>query len=381
MAKASTTQGAPAVPAQPAESVASEPLAGATELESFMAGHLEATFDSATPPPKEKPAPATGRKPGPEEQEPTAESGDEPDTDTDDEADDGAAVSLSDLLEDDGEGEGTDDDETGDDDGEGEGEPKDKADTPEWVQKRLSKMSEQKREWKAKAEQAEAKAKALEADLESARAGKITLPPTADNPLADVLDEKTLGEKLATARAALDWLDENPDGGTVELGEGKEMELSAAEVAKRKRYFERLINEHAPARKAWIANREAATAEAKKHYPSIYQEGSRLAKVREGILSNIPGLAARHDADVFVGDAFVGALVRTGQLKVFKNDAKKQTPPPAPKPSTPAKPAAHSAPVSGPATAKARQAEALLQRAAKTGKRADLAGALEVMLD
>jgi hypothetical protein len=341
-----------------------------------MAGHLEATFDSATtPPPANAPkAPATGRKPGPEEQEPPTESGDESEeSETGDETD---TVSLADLLE----GEDGEETEDGDDEGEGtDDEPKDKADTPEWVQKRLSKMSEQKRAFKAEAEKAKARAAELEAELETARAGKITVSPTADDPLADILDEKQLGQTLATARAALDWLDENPDGGTLELN-GKEVELSQTEVTKRRRFFERLINEHVPARRKWLADRAAATGEAKKHYATMYGEGTRLSRVREGMLSTIPGLATRPDADVFIGDAFVGALVRSGELKVFRAGKGQAKAEPAKAPSTPAKPAAHPAPITGPATQKARAAEALLTKAAQTGSRADLTGALEAML-
>lgn len=368
MAKASITQGAPAVPTQPADSVATEPLAGAAELESFMAGHLEATFDPATPPKQEK-RPATVPQDGPEDAEPPTETdGDTADTDTDDDE----PVSLSDLLEDTEEETDTDDTETDDD------EPKD-GETPAWVQKRLSKMSEQKREWKSKAEQAEARARQLETDLESAKAAKFTLQPSATDPLADVQDESTLATRLQTARAALEWLDENADGGVLEH-DGKEIELSAGDVAKRRRFFESLINQHAPARKAWLASQQAAREVAKAHYAPMYKEATRMAKVREGMLTNIPGLATRPDADVFVGDAYVGALVRTGELRVFRNDAKAK-PAPEPKPATPAKPAAHSPATTGPATQKARAADALLQKAAKTGSRADLAGALEAMLE
>lgn len=264
---------------------------------------------------------------------------------------------LSSLIDGDDESDETEilDDEDGDDAGDTDPEdhqPGEGNRLPKGIQKRLSKLTEQKKEFKARAESAEAEADRLKAENEALAANRVVSAPTPNDPLADVVDVSTLELRLQAARAALEWCDENVEGGVLIDAQGNETEFSMKEVAQRRRFLERLVNEHAPKRKEWIERRKEATAIAKQVYPALYREGTRMANVRSALYQQIPGLAANPDADVFVGDAVIGALVRSGQLKVFKASAKDSPAPaakqPAAAPRTPPKATAAPAPTASP---------------------------------
>lgn len=235
---------------------------------------------------------------------------------------------LSSLIE---AGEETDEDEDGEeteeiddeeaapsDDHDEDTHPGDGNKLPKGIQKRLSKLTERSKEFKTRAETAEAEAARLKAENQALAANRVVAAPTPNDPLADVVDTATLDQRLAAARAALEWCDENVEGGVIVDAKGNETEMSMKEVAQRRRFLERLVNEHAPKRRQWLDQRQAATEAARQVYPTLYKDGTTMGKVRTAMLQNMPGIAAHPDADIFIGDAVIGAMVRDGQLRVFK---------------------------------------------------------------
>jgi hypothetical protein len=317
--KASTQPGTATAPTPTVEGTSTvfDGLTDSPELDTLLADGF-ATPAAAPADRASSPKPVDPAKPKPAEASPDLDN-------TAEDADLSEPSDLSALVETDVDEH--DDDTPGDDDKEQEDPATDDESHPEssklpkWAKERMSKISAKKNEYKAQAEAAQAEAAALKAEREAMLANRIVAAPTPADPLADVMDAATLDQRLAAAKAALDWCDENVEGGEYQMN-GQTYELGMKEVAQRRRYFERLVNEHGPKRQQWLQARQEAVEVAKQSYAALYQDGTRMARVREHMLRNIPGLASTPDADVFIGDAVIGAMVRSGQLRAFKAGAK-----------------------------------------------------------
>jgi len=252
------------------------------------------------------------------------------------------------------------------------------AKAPKWVQKRIDRLTAQKRELKEEAAAAKATAAALEARVKSLEANLVVAQPTADDPLADVLDTATLDTTIRQAKAVRAWCIENPDGGAIPDGKGGEVEYDAREVARRRAAAEDILGEHAPARRTWITERQTADERARKLYPALYKDGTEERKAYEEILRRTPSLARDPYAPLRAGRELLGFLIESGRYKAIPvkaaaaADAKPATPAPRP----PAAPKPSASPRPGPDAAIA----AKRQRAFDTGNVGDLAEALESMI-
>lgn len=384
MATASTSPGEATAPQSQVEGNPYAGVTGDAELDNLLAAGLSDIADNAGAAPEtesksEAPKP-TKAKAKPEAEPPA------PTTTDETEESDAGTDELSSLIEgeadDEEEQEAEQEEETDPEDGgdEDEEESEPGANTPKWVKKRLAKMAEQKRELKAQKAEAETKLAALTKELETLRENRIVAAPTPGNPLAGVVSLEDLNQRAAAAKAVRAWCVENIEGGSYQDAKGEMVELSAAEVARRKAYADELLAEHIPARKNWIERRQQATEIARQVYPTLYQDGKQLAAARQALLQSIPGLADDPDADIIVGDAVVGAMVRSGKLKVFRSGGKQpaaaaaQQPAPrsAPKPSAATEPRAGK--VKAAATVK-------LEEAAARGDSRALAEALALTID
>lgn len=226
------------------------------------------------------------------------------------------------------------DEDDGDDDGEDSGdgdedaEDGDAADRPKGlskgVQKRIDRLTAQKRELKDQLAKVEAEAAAAKAEALAASSGRVVLAPSASNPLADVATATDLESRVEQARQVRDWCIENPDGGSLQDAQGNEVEFTAAQVAKRKAIAEDILHVHAPARREWIAQQAEAQAVARKKYSKLYEKGSPWANMKERFIQANPGVLALPDHDLVIGDIIVGFMVRSGKLNavIAKQPAK-----------------------------------------------------------
>lgn len=255
------------------------------------------------------------------------------------------------------------------------------------VQKRINKLTAQKKELAERlaareAELREAKAKLLDAAAAPERSA-------GGDPLSDVMDVDTLAQRAAEAKARaaeaeqrIAWCRKHRHGGEVLKAKGstETVHLDADEVAEMReaeedalRAAREVLEKHVPARMQWLEVREKVDQTARAAYPGMYAEGTADAKYRTEFLAQIRGLREHPLADLFIGDALVGAKVRHGQLvAVPKVKPKPAAKAPAPKPalSAAASPAPSREPGSGPDT------RALLERAVKSGSEADIEAAI-----
>lgn len=383
MATASTSPGEATAPQTQVEGNPYAGVTGDAELDTLLAAGLSdiAGSEGAAPSTESESEPPTTPKAKAKAKTPATETETAP-TEESEAGTDELSSLIEGTADDEDEEAGDQDEETdpeGEDEDGGEEESEPEANTPKWVKKRLAKMAEQKRELKAAKAEAETKLAALTKELETLRENRIVAAPTPGNPLAGVVSLEDLNQRAAAAKAVRSWCVENIEGGSYQDAKGEIVELSAAEVARRKAYADELLAEHIPARKNWIERRQQAAAEARRVYPTLYQDGKQMAAARQSLLQSIPGLADDPDADIFIGDAVVGAMVRAGRLKVFKPGSEKPaaaaqqpTPRSAPKPTAATEPRA----------GKVKAAAAVkLEEAAARGDSRALAEALALTID
>lgn len=267
------------------------------------------------------------------------------------------------------------------DDGEDEAGEKAKLESaPKWAQKRIDKLTAQKHEFKREAEAAKAEAAALKAEADSLRAGRVSLAPTPADPLADVTTQQALDERISQARLVRDWCLRHPEGGTLAGANGQEVEFDAEEVAARRAAADDVIAFHAPQRRQWLAEHEAAAAEAKRRYPALFKPGHG-AEAYASVVKRNPAILADPQHPLRIGRELIGYLVESGEYRLVakaKAPATEKTDPPArtaakPPPSAPV-------PAHAPRRPESQRYEEAKARAMRTGDAEDVLAALEAVL-
>lgn len=282
-------------------------------------------------------------KPEPEVKE-EAESEDKTISDNSDET-----KEPEDKPEDSGEEEATEEQEESEEDEEPEAEDKDHGDEvpKDKVQKRIDKLV-------ARQKEAEEKAAAVSAEMEQLKAAKAeleaqlnqttrpVLSPSADNPLADVDSEEALDQRVQNAQAVRRWALQNSDGATVKKPDGSEQFISAEEVKDYLIKADDILVTHAPARRAWLAQRQPAVEAAKNIFPDLFKAGTDMNRAYQATVKQAPELLRIPQHEYWVGLALYGeqALMSAQKAKQAKAAAEKKVSSKKSevKPPTPAKP-------------------------------------------
>jgi hypothetical protein len=185
------------------------------------------------------------------------------------------------------------------------------APSPDNVQKRINKLTAQK---KAAAEEAASVKSQFEdaqkrlAELESQvnEASRPILQPSAENPLADVDTAEALDAKIKSAQEVRRWALRNTDGATVRKPDGSEVYVDSDEV---KNYLIRaddVLTVHGPARREWIAQRQPAVEAAKNLFPDLFKKGSALNQAYTATVKQAPELLKLPQVEYWVGLALYG---------------------------------------------------------------------------
>ena len=227
----------------------------------------------------------------------------------------------------------------------GEEQPEEQAEDPKVPEKaqkafeaRIGELTAKRKEAETRATTAEERATRAEqrlAEIETARERGTTaaLADSADD-LSDALSADDLATRERQVQSAKDWAIRHPDGGTIDDGNGGQVEISAEQARAVLANSERTLAA-IPRRREFIAERAKATEAAKAAYPWLYdhrevQAQQELAQIRRNFagkrVSDLP------DFDIILGDAIVGQSVRDGHYRLV----------PVAKPPAGAKPAAGS---------------------------------------
>lgn len=203
--------------------------------------------------------------------------------------------------------EATAEDDKSDDDAEDE----DEKPEPDRVQKRIDKLTAQK---KAAAEEAaavkaqyeDAQKRLAELEAQVNEAARPVLQPTAENPLADVDTPEALDAKIKSAQEVRRWALRNTDGATVKKPDGSEVYLDADQVKDYLIKANDVLTVHAPARQQWLAQRQPAVEAAKNLFPDIFKKGSAMHTAYQATVKQAPELLKLPQHEYWVGLALYG---------------------------------------------------------------------------
>lgn len=199
------------------------------------------------------------------------------------------------------------DDSEDSEDGEDEGE----APTQDKIQRRIDKLTAQK---KAAAEEAatvksqyeEAQKRLAELEAQVNEAARPVLQPSPQNPLANVDTSEALEAKIKSAYDVRKWARDNLDGATVRRPDGTETYVDADAVRNYLNVADDLLQIHAPERKQWIAQREPAIAAANAFFPDILKKGTELNQAYQATIKELPDLLKSPKNEYWIGLALYG---------------------------------------------------------------------------
>lgn len=223
------------------------------------------------------------------------------------------------------------DEESGDEDEEESEDESKEAPEPDKVQRRIDKLTAQKKEALEKAqtletESAQAKARIAELEAQVNEAARPVLTPTADNPLADVDTQEALEAKIASAQQVRRWALQNTDGATVKRPDGSETYIDADGVKEYLLKADDVLTIHAPAREKWLAQRAPAVEAAKNIFPDIFKKGSDLHTAYQATVKQAPELLKIPQHEYWIGLALYGEqqLMAKQQAEAAKAKAAKK---------------------------------------------------------
>lgn len=238
------------------------------------------------------------------------------------------------------------------------------------VQKRINKLTAQKKEAIAKAEALERELSEAKAKLDEIGNRPQETQPIAsvDNPFADVWEDSKLGDEWRKARELKRWCEDNADG--CELN-GKE--YTSDEIRSIRRRVEDALDVHIPARQQFLAGYRQIKPLAETAYPWWKDRSSTEYSEAQQVLRQMPQIASYPDYQFAIGDFLLGRKVRMEREQSAKS-ANKAAPKVAPK--------QPGAPKSAPMRVDKKSAEAdqAKTKFLKTGSQAELANLIKSTL-
>lgn len=189
---------------------------------------------------------------------------------------------------------------------------------------------------KALREQFEARIKELEAKVATPAETKpaaelppIVVAPTPDNPLAQINDVESLRKEFSQAQEIKRWAEDALDSEASEFQAGDRV-FTRREVKDILRNSTRVIQEHIPARHAFLQAREASTKEALTTFPFLADKSTPEYQLAQQLRRELPEINLKPNADYIAG-VLVKGLRALEAEKASANKAK----PPATKPVAP----------------------------------------------
>lgn len=198
---------------------------------------------------------------------------------------------------------------------------------PSKVQQRIDRLTAEKHELREERDSIKAELEALRKQAE-AKPPVVTVDP--DNPLSSFTDAAALEAEINKAQWALDWADDNRDGGSV--NQNGEEKFYDAEAVKEIRTRAKALLRQAPKQQEYIKLREEALPLAKTVYPELFQQGTVPKAYLDASLKAYPWLTRFPGYELIIGDAFVGESMRRAKIeqqqrKLSSSKAKKSPAP------------------------------------------------------
>lgn len=175
-------------------------------------------------------------------------------------------------------------------------------DAPEWVQKRIARFTRQKGELERKLQEADVERTRLLGEVTQLKGSAPGLPVVIDqnDPASAITTEEQLNQTVTQARALKRWCERNPDGGTLEVADGKggitPREFTAEQVRAMRESAEDDLEEHLPRRREYLQLHRAITQEALKDFPWLTDKSApKRMELFNQVLANFPAVRLRPD--------------------------------------------------------------------------------------
>ena len=242
---------------------------------------------------------------------------------------------------------------------------------PEWFQKRIDKLTRQRRE-------AEDEVKDLRDEIKDLRnqvtdnANTPTPRSGSTNPFEHLTSQDQIEAEKQKARDLRKWCRRNRDGAVVN-GKNGEVEYDADQIQDILENAEDALDTHLPERERFVEANAYWEPEAEKAYPWINDRSSSEHKLFNQALKAFPAIQSLPDYKILLGDMLVGRALRMSKESGKADPIKK----PKAKPKAPKQPSAPSADRT-PTPPTAAAVTANKNRFLKSGEESDLA---ELMMD
>ena len=186
------------------------------------------------------------------------------------------------------------------------------------------------------------------------------IKPTPDAPLAHVQDPQALATEAQNAKEVMRWaeaqLDRDDIGSGVQLGDRTYTKADLRAIARNARV---VLEDHVPARNAFLQQRQAAIAEAVETYPWIKDQNSPEFMRARAIAQRYPGLINVANSALIIG------VQVEGEMAVEARKKAKASPPPATPASKPVPAASQTATGASPGAVRVPQGTQAQQKLAE----------------
>jgi hypothetical protein len=177
-------------------------------------------------------------------------------------------------------------------------------DAPDWLQKRIARFTRQKGDLERKLQAAEAERQQLKGEVDRYKSippPEAPLPVVVNptDPAGNILSEAQLEQAHREARFLRRWCEDNPEGGTLQVPDGKgsyqTREFSPEQVRTMKRAAEDDLEEHLPKRREYLRAEQTSTAEALKEFPWLSDQSTPQFRLFKQALANFPAVRLNPD--------------------------------------------------------------------------------------
>lgn len=198
------------------------------------------------------------------------------------------------------------------------------------VQKRIDKLTRQRKEAEADADTYRQELAAMREELAELRDSRSEPAPSQDNPYANKTTVRELERAEEEAEDWLEWCEDNPDGG--DRG-GREYDID--DIKQIRRAARKALRTHIPKQKQYLEAARSYDPIANDVYPFWKKPVSAEFKVAQEFVKSVPGIKQFPDYKIIIGDYLYGRYMREQAIN------KKSAPAPAKKaPPQPASPSA-----------------------------------------
>ncbi len=241
------------------------------------------------------------------------------DNDSEDEADDADDDDAEDSEENDdaeSEEDGESDEEEADEEESEEEEEEPLPKSVKDLQKRVHTLTKRAKGAEEERESFKTEVSELKAKLE--KAAPVILQPGPQDPMADLLTEEAVNERLSQMRTFRKWCLDNLEGGTLKDAKGEDVELDAKAVRQRLNRTDELINEHGPERINYLRLLHNVEADARKVYAALFDDKTEDSKIASSFLRTIPEIMRLPNFQLIIGDAIRGMRERLKEAEAAK---------------------------------------------------------------